>query len=116
MQESKSISSKSQGQWFEDRATDFYKKQNYQIVSRNKRISKIEVDLILYKEHWVLVEVKSLRHFDEISFRLSYKQKKRLLFARQYFSESKGGESVELRCLFISRQGKFIELSIEDLE
>jgi len=72
----------------------------------------VEVDLIVYCEHWVLVEVKSITDFDNLSYRLNHKQKKRLLRVRHLF-EDQTQQSVELRVLYVSGE-KFLELAIED--
>lgn len=109
----RNISSSKQGQYCERIAQEYFQKKFYRIVGANQKIAGVEVDLILFKGIFTLVEVKSLGNTDEISFRISKKQIKRLLFARDYFSQLKD-QAVELKVLFVMAEDN-IELDIEDL-
>lgn len=70
------------------------------------------MDLLIYREHWVLVEVKSIADLDNLSYRLSHKQKKRLLKVR-HLLEDQTQKPVELRVFYVSRE-QHLELTIED--
>ena len=112
MQECANISARQQGQKSEIQALEYYQRRGFQISGQNQKLFGVEVDLIVYCEHWVLVEVKSITDFDNLSYRLNHKQKKRLLRVRHLF-EDQTQQSVELRVLYVSGE-KFLELAIED--
>ncbi len=82
-------------------------------MARNIRIAGIEIDLVLKREHWLLVEAKSLSHSDGIHFRLNFKQRLRLERARHIFEDQKA-QSVELRVAYALPSGEIIDLSLED--
>ena len=104
--------SQEQGRSSEQKAAGYYEKLGFQIQGRNQKIFGVEVDLILQREHWVLVEVKTLGHLENLSYRLSRKQKSRLLKVRHRF-EDQMQQAVELRVLYVT-EDSLLELSIED--
>lgn len=63
----------------------------------------VELDLIFKKDHYKIIEVKSIRHFDEVSFRVHPKQIQRLLFAREILQETKQS-AVELEFAFVCKE------------
>ncbi len=81
--------------------------------ARNHEVAGVEIDLILKREAWTLVEVKALQIDENISFRLSFSQQKRLLYARQAW-QSRYQQAVALRVAFVS-PGQILDLGIEDL-
>ena len=97
----------------ENQALEYFQKKGFRLVNRNFKVARIEVDLILKKQHWLLVEVKSLRRCDEIHFRLSEKQSLRLQRARNIFQEQKN-EPVQLVVAYVLPSGSVISLPIED--
>ena len=82
-------------------------------MARNFRFAGIEIDLILKKKHWLLVEVKSLSDPDKIHFRLNFRQRLRLQRARHIFEDQKA-QPVELRVAYVLPSEAIIDLSMED--
>ena len=97
----------------EERAQRYFCSQGFELLAQNQKITGVETDLIFYKNHYVIVEVKSLRCWDEIHFRLSNKQVKRLLFARSQLEAFKN-EKVELKFAFVGKDD-IVLLCPEDL-
>lgn len=100
------------GQKSEDLVLKHYLALGYQLIGRNQKIGGVEVDLVLFKSHHLLVEVKTLRNCEEMAFRLKKAQTNRLLFARKWF-EDYSAECVELRVAFVI-ENDVLELGIED--
>lgn len=64
----------------------FFKQNRYRCVAHRKKIYGVEIDFIFEKQNIIsFVEVKSLQSLDRLQYRLSYKQKNRLLRARLWF-------------------------------
>lgn len=72
----------------------------------------MEVDLLLFKDHYLMVEVKTLRSLDEMGFRVSQKQRSRLEFARHFLEDLKN-KSVLLKYAFVCRT-EIVVLGTED--
>ncbi len=70
--------------------------------------------MILRLEYWLLVEVKTLKTFDQMPFRLRQTQKMRLCRAREYWQSQTGGD-VALQVAFVHGQ-QTLALNIEDFE
>jgi hypothetical protein len=81
--------------------------QGFQLIGSNKKWGGVEVDLLLFKNHYHLVEVKSLRCLEEMPFRVSIKQKQRLLWVRAMLQETQQME-VQLHFAFVHNKGIFI--------
>jgi putative endonuclease len=76
------------GKEAEDMAADFLLKQGYEIVMRNYRYQRSEIDLIVRKDNWLIfVEVK-MRSSDAFGYPeefVDYKKAKNIVFgAEQY--------------------------------
>ena len=76
----------------EDLAADFLVRQGYEIVERNFRYKRSEIDLIVRKENWlVFVEVK-MRSSDAFGYPeefVDYKKAKNIVYgAEQYTFEN----------------------------
>lgn len=74
----------------------------------------VEIDLLFFLDHYLMVEVKSLSSKEHINFRLKDSQKKRLLSAREYFQSFKD-VPVELLFAFVHVSGEMITLNAGDL-
>ncbi len=105
-------SSKHLGAITEDTVARFLKSQDYQIISQNKKIAGVEIDLIVFKNHPMLVEVKRLRSMDEAGFRVRPQQIKRLLFAHQFVLNH--WPSADLKIAFVCGNEVFL-LDIADI-
>jgi putative endonuclease len=76
----------------EDLAADFLSRQGYEIVERNFRYKRSEIDLIVRKENWLIfVEVK-MRSSDAFGYPeefVDYKKAKNIVYgAEQYTYEN----------------------------
>ncbi len=85
--------------------------KGWSLISKNTFIAGVEVDLVFKKKSFLMVEVKTLRSSEEISFRLSFSQKKRLLFARQCLEDYQN-QDVELLIAYVLSD-KIIYVPIE---
>ena len=97
-----------QGLWAEAQVIEFCKKQSYQLLAQRLKTPYAEVDLLFRHPHQrqlLLVEVKSLSSWDFIHFRLSKKQKQRLLRAHQYLYEQHEMEVV-FNWAFVTPEGE----------
>jgi Holliday junction resolvase-like predicted endonuclease len=101
------------GRQCENRALEHYLSRGYELLARNQKIRGVEIDLILRAHNIVLVEVKSLASRDQLHFRLSFRQQRRLLEARQYYENLKSC-LVELRVAYVGADQQIMELRIED--
>ncbi|MBL7861245.1 MAG: YraN family protein [Cyclobacteriaceae bacterium] len=95
----------------ENLAADFLKQQGYEIVARNYRYQRSEIDLIVRKENWlVFVEVK-MRSSDAFGYPeefVDYRKAKNIVFgAEQYTFEHNYEGNVRYDVVAISlRNGK----------
>lgn len=95
----------------ENLAADFLKQQGYEIVERNYRYQRSEIDLIVRKENWlVFVEVK-MRSSDAFGYPeefVDYRKAKNIVFgAEQYTFEHNFEGNVRYDVVAISlRNGK----------
>ena len=69
----------------EFKALQFFIEQDYKLFYFRKKIFHTEVDLLLWspEDHITIVEVKTLSHESLLPFRITLKQKNRLLQVRQ---------------------------------
>ena len=65
----------------------FFQREGWRIIARNRKFFGVEIDLIILKDVAVIVEVKSLRNWDQIGFRLKKGQARRLLLVRSRLCE-----------------------------
>lgn len=99
------------GKEAENLAADFLKQQGYEIVERNYRYQRSEIDLIVRKENWlVFVEVK-MRSSDAFGYPeefVDYRKAKNIVFgAEQYTFEHNYEGNVRYDVVAISlRNGK----------
>lgn len=99
------------GKEAENLAADFLKQQGYEIVARNYRYQRSEIDLIVRKENWlVFVEVK-MRSSDAFGYPeefVDYRKAKNIVFgAEQYTFEQNYEGNVRYDVVAISmRNGK----------
>jgi putative endonuclease len=99
------------GKEAENLAADFLKQQGYEIVERNYRYQRSEIDLIVRKENWlVFVEVK-MRSSDAFGYPeefVDYRKAKNIVFgAEQYTFEQNYEGNVRYDVVAISlRNGK----------
>lgn len=95
----------------ENLAADFLKQQGYEILARNYRYQRSEIDLIVRKENWlVFVEVK-MRSSDAFGYPeefVDYRKAKNIVFgAEQYTFEHNYEGNVRYDVVAISlRNGK----------
>ncbi len=82
------------------------------MYDHNRQVAGVEVDLIFKRDHWLMVEVKTLKNMENLHYRLSEKQKQRLLRARQVW-QSRTDSPVQL-VLALVHAGEVIEVPIED--
>jgi len=90
----------------EDLAADFLVRQGYEIVERNFRYRRSEIDLIVLKENWlVFVEVK-MRSSDAFGYPeefVDYKKAKNIVYgAEQYTFENDYNGNVRYDVVAIS--------------
>ncbi|NQZ20082.1 MAG: YraN family protein [Bdellovibrionales bacterium] len=95
-------------------AKKFLIHQGYELIKENKKIFGVEIDLIFFKKHFVFVEVKSLAHEDYQPFRLSHKQRQRLLRSQALYS-SLTNQVVELWVAYVNASGEVQVIDIADL-
>lgn len=99
------------GKEAENLAANFLKQQGYEIVARNYRYQRSEIDLIVRKENWlVFVEVK-MRSSDAFGYPeefVDYRKAKNIVFgAEQYTFEHNYEGNVRYDVVAISlRNGK----------
>jgi putative endonuclease len=107
------------GKEAENLAADFLMQQGYEIVERNFRYKRSEIDLIVRKAGWlVFVEVK-MRSSDAFGYPeefVDYQKAKNIVFgAEQYTYERKYNGNVRYDVVAISmKQGKPIIRHFED--
>ncbi len=101
----------SRGQLCEELVLKDLLKKNWNLIGEREKWAGVELDLILKKSHYKILEVKSIRHFDEVSFRVHPKQIQRLLFARETLQEAKQS-LVELEFAFVCGE-KILYLPVE---
>lgn len=94
------------GKEAEDMAADFLKAIGYEIVERNYRYRRSEIDLIVRKENWlVFVEVK-MRSSDAFGYPeefVDYKKAKNIVYgAEQYTYENEYNGNVRYDVVAIS--------------
>lgn len=94
------------GKEAEDLAADFLSHQGYEIVERNYRYKRSEIDLIVRKENWlVFVEVK-MRSSDAFGYPeefVDYKKAKNIVYgAEQYTFENDYNGNVRYDVVAIS--------------
>ncbi len=106
-------SSRLKGKNSEEIALKYFLNLSYQLIAKNFKISGVEIDLILFKHHYYLIEIKSLRSLSEIHFRLHRRQKERLMRARNIFEE-KTNQLVELKVFYVLDQGEYLLIDIAD--
>jgi len=82
-----SISASERGLWAEDQALCVFLKQGYSLRGRRQKIAGIEIDLILWRQGWLLLEVKALSHEDRMPNRVSQSQLRRLGLALEIFRQ-----------------------------
>ena len=75
----------------------------------------MEVDLIFHSNRYLFVEVKSLSRSENLSFRLSPKQRQRLNWARNFFFSIQN-EMPLFKVVFVMPTGKLIVIDAEDFE
>ena len=98
----------------ETRAIHFLSAQNYKLIDRNRKINGVEIDIIMFRDIYYLFEVKSIRSFEEMYFRVSRRQMSRLEYAR--FSYEDFSQSlVCLKFVFVCAD-QILLLNQEDLE
>jgi len=97
----------------EEIAQKYFANLSYQLIAKNFKVSGIEIDLILFKNHYYFIEIKSLRDSSEIHFRLNHRQKERLMRARNIFQE-KTNHLVELKVFYILNGGQNLLIDISD--
>lgn len=84
---SASISSAHRGEWAEAQACRALQKLGFKLKAQRKKIGGIEIDLIFWKEAWLLIEVKSLSCESRLPNRVSRVQVRRLLLALEIFQQ-----------------------------
>lgn len=105
--------SKKIGDIAEKKAQRYFHSLGFKLIATNEKYFGVEVDQVYFKDHYYFVEVKKLRNWDEMYFRVSMKQVKRLLFARKQF-EAFSGSLVELKFAFVGAKDVVV-VSPEDL-
>lgn len=77
------------GKEAENLAADFLKQQGYEIVERNYRYQRSEIDLIVRKENWlVFVEVK-MRSSDAFGYPeefVDYRKAKNIVYGAEHYT------------------------------
>ncbi len=94
------------GKEAEDMAADFFAQQGYEIVERNFRYKRSEIDLIVRKDNWLIfVEVK-MRSSDAFGYPeefVDYKKAKNIVYgAEQYTYENNYEGNVRYDVIAIS--------------
>lgn len=102
------------GGWFEGVVARYFRRRGYRVLGRNNRVCGVEIDLVLFREHFVFVEVKSLSRVENIDFRLSYGQTRRLLRARQCYQD-RHDCLVELVVVFVLPDSECVVVPIDEL-
>jgi putative endonuclease len=89
------------------RVREYYEKKQYQFLSHRLKTPYGEVDLLFWtsRGHLLMVEVKSSSHHDFQSYRIGWKQKKRLERALIFLSE-KFETPVEIHWAFVDSRGE----------
>ena len=91
------------GKEAEDMAADFLKAIGYEIVERNYRHRRSEIDLIVRKEKWlVFVEVK-MRSSDAFGYPeefVDYKKAKNIVYGAEQYTFAKARACSELACAY----------------
>lgn len=78
------------GKWGEDYAQDFLEKSGYELVSRNYRFNRMEIDLIMKKDfQLVMIEVKTryTASFGEPWRAVNYAKQKQIVRVANYFTK-----------------------------
>ena len=101
------------GAYCESLVLNKYLREGYSFVGKNQKIFGVEVDLILFKEIFFFIEVKSLSDESNMSFRLTNRQRDRLHYAQVEYS-SQVGALVETHVCFVSKKKKIYSLLLEN--
>jgi putative endonuclease len=107
------------GKEAEDMAADFLAQQGYEIVERNYRYKRSEIDIIVRKENWLIfVEVK-MRSSDAFGYPeefVDYKKAKNIVYgAEQYTYDNNYNGNVRYDVVAISmKNGEPEILHFED--
>jgi putative endonuclease len=104
----------SRGLESEEFVKDHYRKKNYKLKAQRVRTPFAEVDLIFESpaKELLMVEVKSVNIADFAAFRISQKQKQRLIRAMIFLAE-KFARPVEVHWAFVTGDGEIT--IIEDI-
>lgn len=96
----------------EQAVVESLKEQGWQLLHQRYKTPFAEVDLVFSKLGLLrIVEVKTVANWDFVPYRLSKKQKNRLILAFQYFQQRfKGDVVLELALVSCGRDILFIEI------
>jgi Holliday junction resolvase-like predicted endonuclease len=113
LQESKNtLDAHKQGRICERLAAKHYTNQGWEIWAHNHKLGGIELDLILFRNFWRIVEIKSVSSWDNLELRLSRRQTQRLTRALYYMQE-RVSEPVDLKVLYVGPR-QCVELPLEE--
>jgi len=97
------------GKEAEDMAANFLVQQGYEIVARNYRYRRSEIDLIIRKDNWLIfveVKMRSSNAFGYPEEFVDYKKAKNIVYgAEQYTFENDYNGNVRFDVVAISMQG-----------
>lgn len=107
------------GKWGEDRATEFLQQAGYELITRNYRFKRDEVDIIMkFKEMYIFVEVKtrSKTHIQEPEESVTKAKQKRIIkVAHQYLIDNELNNEARFDIITITKQQTGFEVNhIED--
>ena len=102
-----------QGEWAEQQVLQSFLKRGFRVLKTRWRTTYAEIDLIVEspQKEILILEIKSLSHFDFLDVRVSKKQKERLKRAH-LFVQSKTPKPVHLILAFVNSKGEI--LLVED--